>query len=78
MNVLTNDELSLVHGAMGSRGQTVPMSPAMRQCQSGAGWGILGGAIAGASGGFLGVALGAIGGLIAGGGSSGCFAVPQR
>lgn len=78
MHVLTNNELDLVSGAMGSRGQTVPTTPAQQQCHSGAGWGALGGAIAGASGGLIGVALGAMGGFIAGAGSSGCFAVPKH
>jgi hypothetical protein len=78
MHVLTNKELDFVGGAMGSCGQRVPMTPAQQECQSGAGWGALGGAIAGASGGLIGVALGAIGGFIAGAGSSGCFAVPKH
>jgi hypothetical protein len=78
MYILSDNELDLVYGAMGSRGQTVPMTAAQRQCQSGAGWGILGGAIAGAAGEFLGVALGAVGGFIAGAGSSGCFARAQH
>lgn len=74
MKELSIMEVELVCGAMGSRGAVAPQSPAQTACSNGAVYGALGGGIAAASGGMLGIALGALGGFIAGAGSAGCFA----
>lgn len=73
MNELSLMEVELVCGAMGSRGAVAPQSSAQTACSNGAGYGALGGGIAGAAGGLLGAALGALGGFIAGAGGAGCF-----
>lgn len=73
MRQLCEAEVASVHGAMGGNAKRPPLSPQMRQCETGMFWGVLGGAIAGAPGGLLGIAAGAIGGFIGGGGSAGCF-----
>ena len=74
MKELTITEIETVCGAMGSRGATVPQSPAQQACNTGIFWGVVGGGISGASGGPIGIALGIIGGFLGGGGSAGCFA----
>lgn len=59
---------------MGSRGMPAKQTPEQQACDRGAGWGALGGGIAGAAGGPWGLALGILGGFLAGAGGAGCFA----
>lgn len=73
MRDLTIAEIELTCGAMGSRGYVAPPTPAQTALNNAFAYGVIGGAIAGSGGGFLGMALGAMGGFISSVGGGGFF-----